>query len=237
MGQRLALVALREERCRPPRPAVCAVAGAGPPVPCRFPSDVPSACVGAAASGTFFRKALDSCERLMRHPRAPRSRRVGGRSSSSRRSATGSSSNGVTTRNAVSALHRRRPRRDTCFQGVRPPPPAEIAAPQPDRIFAHAERLGDPRTGPARKRQQNGARPVRLPRLRESARAKRPPRCSSFAVTGDFPATPHTSRIGTGAEPKTYPLVNQTESAQRRDCPRPTQPRLARHAGGRDGEG
>ena len=68
MRQRLALIALREERCRPLRPAVCAVAGAGPPVPPRFPSDVPSACAGAAASGSFFRKALDSCERLMCTP-------------------------------------------------------------------------------------------------------------------------------------------------------------------------
>ena len=58
MRQRLALIALREEQCRPLRPAVCAVAGAAPPVPPRFPSDVPSACAGAAASGTFFSQGL-----------------------------------------------------------------------------------------------------------------------------------------------------------------------------------
>ena len=58
MGQRLALIALREERCRLPRPAVCAVAGAAPRVPSRFRSDVPSACAGAAASGTFFSQGL-----------------------------------------------------------------------------------------------------------------------------------------------------------------------------------
>jgi len=80
------------------------------------------------------------------------------------RSATGSSSKGVTTRNAVFALHRRRPGRDARFQGVHAAP-AEIAAPQPNRVFAHAERLGDPRTGPTRKRQQHGARPVRLPAI------------------------------------------------------------------------
>ena len=104
MRQRLALIALREERCRPLRPAVCAVAGAGPPVPPRFPSDVPSACAGAAASGTFFRKALDSCERLMRTPsRASISARRRG-IVQLRRSATGSSSKGVATRKAASLL-------------------------------------------------------------------------------------------------------------------------------------
>jgi hypothetical protein len=39
---------------------------------------------------------------------------------------------------------------------------AEVAAPQPDGVFANAERLGDARTGPTRKRQQNGACSVRL---------------------------------------------------------------------------
>ena len=44
----------------------------------------------------------------------------------------------------------------------------------------------------------------------KSARANRPARCSSLAVTGDFPAMP----FGAGSEPqKTYPLVSQTESA------------------------
>jgi hypothetical protein len=45
----------------------------------------------------------------------------------------------------------------------------------------------------------------------KSARANRPARCSSLAVTGDFPAMP----FGAGSEPqKAYPLVSQTESAQ-----------------------
>ena len=52
------------------------------------------------------------------------------------------------------------------------------------------------------------------PRSRELARARRPARCSSLAVTGDFPTMPYTLRIGAGSEPqKTYPLVSQTESA------------------------
>jgi hypothetical protein len=52
------------------------------------------------------------------------------------------------------------------------------------------------------------------PRLREAARAKRAARCSSLAVTEDFPAMPSTSRISAGTEPqKTYPLVSQMEAA------------------------
>jgi hypothetical protein len=68
----------------------------------------------------------------------------------------------------------------------------------------------DAGAGPTSQRQKHGARPV----SRESARANRPARCSSLAVTGDFPAMPYTLRIGAGSEQqKTYPLVSQTESA------------------------
>ena len=38
----------------------------------------------------------------------------------------------------------------------------EIAAPEANRIFPHAERLGDLWAGPTRQRQQHGARPVGL---------------------------------------------------------------------------
>jgi hypothetical protein len=111
----------REEQCRPLRPAVCAVAGAGPPVPPRFPSNVPSACPGAAASGTFFRKALDSCERLMRTPsRASISARRRG-IIQLRRSATGSSSKGVTTRKAASLFTGGGPGAMLVFSATSPP--------------------------------------------------------------------------------------------------------------------
>jgi hypothetical protein len=43
-------------------------------------------------------------------------------------------------------------------------------------------------------------------RSRESARANRPARCSSLAVTGDFPAMPYTLRIGPGSEPRKKPI-------------------------------
>ena len=38
----------------------------------------------------------------------------------------------------------------------------ELTAPEPNRILAHAEGLGDPRAGPARQRQQDRPRPIRL---------------------------------------------------------------------------
>jgi hypothetical protein len=57
------------------------------------------------------------------------------------------------------ALHRRRPRRDGCFQEVYAAF-GEIAAPQPNRILPHAECLSDPRTAPAGQGQPHGARPV-----------------------------------------------------------------------------
>ena len=40
------------------------------------------------------------------------------------------------------------------------------------------------------------------PRSRKSPRAKRPARCSSLAVTGDFPAMPSTLQINTGRKPQ-----------------------------------
>jgi hypothetical protein len=91
----------REERCRRLRPDACAVAGASRSDPPRWRSGAPSPCAGVAASGTFFRNALDNCDRLMRTPSRA--------SISARRraivqfglSATGSSSKGVTTRNAM----------------------------------------------------------------------------------------------------------------------------------------
>ena len=38
------------------------------------------------------------------------------------------------------------------------------------------------------------------PRSREAASANRPARCSSLAITGDFPAIPHTIQIDGGSE-------------------------------------
>ena len=209
MGQRFALVAV-ERTMSPPRPAVCAVAGAGPRVPSRFPSDVLSACAAAAASGTFFRKALDSCERPMLMPsRASISARRRG-IVQLRRSATGSLSKGVTTRRRLHSSPQR-PRRDARFQ-CRDAAAGKIAAPEPNRILAHAKRLRNPGlVQPASVSSTARARSA-SPRSRQPARAERAARCSPLATTRDFPAMPHTMQINGGSEAqKTYPLVNQTE--------------------------
>lgn len=69
------------------------------------------------------------------------------------RSATGSSSKGMTTRRAVSLFTGGGPGRDARSQRL-DTAPGKIAAPQANRIFPHAEGLGNPRTDPAGKRQQ-----------------------------------------------------------------------------------
>ena len=48
----------RAERCRPPRPAACAIADAGRLVRPRRRLGVPSACAAVGASGTFFSQRL-----------------------------------------------------------------------------------------------------------------------------------------------------------------------------------
>ena len=101
------------------------------------------------------------------------------------------------------------------FNQLATPPAVKSLRHRRNRIFAHAKRLRDLGAGPTGS-QASARRAARSAsqRSRESARANRPARCSSLAVTGDFPAMPYTLRIGAGREPqKTYPLVSQTESA------------------------
>ena len=161
----------------------------------------------------FFRSALDSCDRLMRTPaRASISARSRG-IVQLRRSATGSSSKGVTTRKAASLFIGAGPGAALGLQ-CRNAAAHKVAAPQANRIFAHAKRLRDLGAGPTSQRQKHRSRPVRLAAITQPARAKRPARCSSLVATGDFPAMSYTSRIGAGSQPqKAYPLVSRTEFA------------------------
>jgi len=110
-----------------------------------------------------FRRALDNCERLMRTPSrtsiSARSRAI----VQLRRSATGSSSNGVTTRKAVSLFTGAGPGATVALNANAAA--RETAPPEPNRIFPDAERLGDPRAGPSRERQQHRACSVRLPAI------------------------------------------------------------------------
>ena len=170
-------------------------------MPPLFPSDAPSACAGAAASGTFFRKALDSCERLMRTPsRASISARRRG-IVQLRRSATGSSSKGVTTRKAASLFTGGGPGAMLVFSAATPPAEGSLRhrrtvssrTPNASAILELVQPASVKSTARARSAS---------PRSRESPRAKRPARCSSLAVTGDFPAMPSTLRINTGRKPQ-----------------------------------
>ena len=116
---------------------------------------------GPPPAELFFRKALDSCERLMRTPsRASISARRRG-IVQLRRSATGSSSKGVTTRKAASLFTGGGPGAMLVFSAASPPT-VKSAAPQANRIFAHAKRLRDLGAGPTGQRQKDGTRPVRL---------------------------------------------------------------------------
>ena len=167
-------------------------------MPPLFPSDVPSACAGAAASGTFFRKALDNG--LCARPRALRSRRGGG-IVQLRRSATGSSSNGVTTRKAASLFTGGGPGAMLVFSAATPPAEGSLRrrrtvssrTPNASAILELVQPASVKSTARARSAS---------PRSRESPRAKRPASCSSLAVTGDFPAMPSTLRINTGRKPQ-----------------------------------
>ena len=95
----------------------------------------PSACAGAAASGTFFSQRLGQLRPADAHTlaRLDLGAQAGNRPVG--RSATGSSSKGVTTRNAVHSSPAGGPGRDARFQRVETAACGEIAAPQPNRIF------------------------------------------------------------------------------------------------------
>ena len=161
----------------------------------------------------FFRKALDSCERLMRMPsRTSISARRRG-IVQLRRSATGSSSKGATTRKAASLFTGGGPGAMLAFSAVTPPAAKALRhrrtvssrTPNASAILGLVQPASVKSTARARSAS---------PRSREPARAERAARCSSLATTGDFPAMPHTMQISGGSESqKTYPLVNQTESA------------------------
>jgi len=47
-----------------------------------------------------------------------------------------------------------------------------MAPPKPNRVLPNTERLSDPRTGPARQRQQHGARTVRLSTITRSRKSR-----------------------------------------------------------------
>ena len=69
------------------------------------------------------------------------------------------------------------------------PPAVKSAAPQANRIFAHAKRLRDLGAGPASQRQKHGARPVRLAAITRTGQGQKGRRVSiARGATEDFPA-------------------------------------------------
>ena len=120
------------------------------------------------------------------------------------RSATGASSNGVTTRNAAALFtgagpgrHRRFERRHTIAH--------EFAAPKPHRVLAYAEGLRDARARPAGQRQQHRTRAIRfaaIPRPGQSHqhRALFLGR-QEWRVPGHMPCTSDRSRQQIGHQP------------------------------------
>ncbi len=122
----------------------------------------------------FFRSALDNCDLPIVTPSRASISAMRRGIVQLGRSATGASSRGVTTRSAASLFTGAGPGRDAGLQRL-DAAARKVAAPQANRVLAHAERLGDPRAGPSRQRQQHRPRPIRLaPIARKRQRLQRP---------------------------------------------------------------
>ncbi len=109
-------------------------------------------------------------------------------------------------------LHRGRAGRHVRFQRLNTAA-GEVAAPEANRVFAHAERLGDPRTGPAGQCQQHGACPVRFAPI--TGAGKRRKRGALFVGCRERRLSSHVLplRIGAGTESEPHALVNRPDSA------------------------
>jgi hypothetical protein len=213
MGQRLALIAVEKNNVSGLGLLFAQLQAQAYPFHFAFRLASLQRVPGPSPAKVFFRKAFDSCERLMRTPSrasiSVRRRAI----VQLRRSATGSSSKGMATRKAASLFTAGGPGGMLAFSAATPPAAKSLRhrrtvssrTPNASAILGLVHPASVKSTARARSAS---------PRSRDSERAKRPARCLSLAVTGDFPAMPYTFRIGAGREPqKTYPLVTQMESA------------------------
>src|SRR5271157_4608282 len=142
----------------------------------------------------FFRRALDSCERLMRTP---------SRASISARkraivqlglSATGASSNGVATRNAVSLFTGGGPGAMLAFRAPAPPLPKSLRHSR--TVSSRTPNASAIRGLVQPARVNSTARALSAsPRSRDSARLRNATLCSSLAANKDLPAMFSPSRI------------------------------------------
>jgi hypothetical protein len=135
---------------------------------------------------------LGSCERLMRTPsRASISARRRG-IVQLRRSAAGSLSKGVATREAASLFTGDGPGAMLAFSAATPPAAKSL---RQSRTYPRARKT-PPQSQDWYSPQASAARraPVRLPTIARTGQ-RRGRRCSSLATTRDFPAMPHTMQI------------------------------------------
>ena len=135
----------------------------------------------------FFRNALDNCERLIRTPsRASISARRRG-IVQLRRSATGCSSKGAATRNAVSLFTGAGPGATLACSAAIPPPAKSLR--QRRTVSSRTPNASAMRGLVQPASVSSTARDLSAsPRSRELASVARAARCSSVAVSGDFPA-------------------------------------------------
>ena len=213
MGQRLALVAVEKNDVAGFGLTLAQMQAQADPIDLAGGLTSLQRVPGPPPAELFFRNALDSCDRLMLTPsRASISARRRGIVQFGR-SATGASSRGVTTRKAASLFTGAGPGATLAFNASTPPAAKSLRhsrtvssrTPNASAILGLVQPASVSNTARARSAS---------PRSREPARAERAARCSSLAITGDFPAIPPTMQIDGGSKSqKTYPLVNQTESA------------------------
>src|ERR1700688_445782 len=176
---------------------------------------------GSPPAELFFRNALDNCDRLMRTPsRASISARRRAIVQFGR-SATGSSSKGVTTRNAVSLFTRSRPGAMLGLRASTPPRPKSlrhnrtVSSRTPNASAIRG--LVQPASVSSTARALSAA-----PRSRDTARAIKATRCSTLATIGDLPPMHRPPESEPAANRQTTALVNQPESALVRSPPWPT---------------
>src|SRR5580698_6427909 len=135
----------------------------------------------------FLRSALDSCARLMRTPAcASISARRRGMVQLGR-SATGASSNGMTTRNAASLFTGAGPGATVAFRTATPP---RMKSLRHNRTVSSRTPNASAMRGLVQPESVSSTARARSasPRSRDPARAASPMRCSSLAESGDCPA-------------------------------------------------
>ena len=212
MRQRLAFVAVEKNDVAGFSPALAQLQAQADPIHLAGRLASLQRVPGPPPTELFFRKAFDSCDRLMRTPSRA--------SISARRRAmvqfglspTGSSSNGVTTRNAVALFIGSGPGATLALNALTPLLPKSlrhsrtVSSRTPNASAIRG--LLQPASVSSTARALSAS-----PRSRDPARANKATRCSSLATTGDFPPMPHPSESVPTANRKTCPLVNQSESA------------------------